>query len=689
MLRIPPQIVRFLAVSALDLLIPDVISIPFKLCENFYRHFIATDVKQQLELLQEARNLSAEQIEEVTDALATEWRSLLVGGTLTDAQRALLRQLVLSLHQVSRAPVPDPAEALLESLNRSVIAPGSDRLAAATLLPEQQAVGRSLLRMALAGKAEGRPCRPMPAGVPRVPGYALLRVLGQGGFSIVYLACHEATGQPRAVKVGPLTDQVRFQREVRLLGNLTGDHIVRYHEHGELPGQFWIAMDYVGEYTLGDLIRGRPTTEPALVLAEQVLRGLESLHQAGVVHRDLKPENAIVDAGFRLRLIDFGLAKALPSGPAPGSAAPTLGLVGTPRYMSPEQVSANAEPTRAADLWAFGCVLYELFTGRPLFEAANLMALGHEILTKPVLLDAPEIPPESRGLLEWCLAREVAERCPDAGQALAEFSRTAGLLRQRLRQERQHRAWGGLLEKGLLEQFALRYTGRSRAEALGWFVALARQEGVKDIDERRLESVLRPILVSQQRVADAEEALARAREKLLEDVDQVARAEVAKQTVTGHELTPASRQPLRDTVEVVLEELQRWEDRQLSAPESGGEVIGVGEELSLAPVTDGKGTLEEKNGPWKRLTSGPSWGVNQKPSPDWVIRLGGVTAVAFGVTALGWLFVELPGGTAETLAYACSLGVAAVAFFTLLRPALKTLWRSYGNPPRKHLSDEG
>src|SRR5439155_10664936 len=101
------------------------------------------------------------------------------------------------------------------------------------------------------------------------------------------------------LKVGPLADPRRFEREVRVLQSLAGPHVVRYFEHGELPpGRFWIAMEYLGEYTLADLVATRPTTEQALLLAEQVLRGLAMLHAAGVVHRDLKPANVMAEADF-------------------------------------------------------------------------------------------------------------------------------------------------------------------------------------------------------------------------------------------------------------------------------------------------------------------------------------------------------------------------------------------------------
>jgi hypothetical protein len=410
------RIVRFLAVSAWDLLLPDVIDKPLKLAQNFYACFLATDPREKLALLREAASLSDPQIEDLVDALAAEWKFLLPGGRLTDAQREQLRRLVRCLHSAGQPAVAaDPGESLRQSLNDSLLARNRRQLSPLTLQPEQQAVGRSLFQAALADRAGLRRPRPLPEDAPRIPGYQLLRVLGEGGFSLVYLATHLATGEPRALKVGPLDDPARFQREVRMLGSLSGPHVVRYHEHGQLPGRFWIAMEYLGEFTLADLIHTRPDTEQGLLLAEQMLRGLASLHEVGVVHRDLKPENAMVAEDLRLRLIDFGLAKPLPGSAAARTASRTSGLIGTPRYMSPEHIR-DAPLTPASDVWAFGCILHELLTGRPVFESNNIMALSHEIMTREVRVDLPEAPAEIRDFLGRCLQRNPAQRWPHASE---------------------------------------------------------------------------------------------------------------------------------------------------------------------------------------------------------------------------------------------------------------------------------
>ena len=266
-MRLHVRIFRFLRSSAWELLLPDIIDKPLKLVQNVYHHFIAADPREKLELLREAEKLSDADVNELAEALAVEWKPLLPGGQLSNGQRELLRQLVRSLHAAGRPAVADPNEALRQSLNTSVLARAPQPLARVVLKPEQQEVGRSLFKAALTERAGSRGPRPLPADAPQIPGYQLLRVLGDGGFSLVYLASHAATGELRALKVGPLDDPARFRREVRTLSSLSGPHVVRYHEHGELPGHFWIAMEYLGEFTLADLIRTRPTTEQALLLA--------------------------------------------------------------------------------------------------------------------------------------------------------------------------------------------------------------------------------------------------------------------------------------------------------------------------------------------------------------------------------------------------------------------------------------
>jgi serine/threonine protein kinase/F0F1-type ATP synthase assembly protein I len=561
------RIVRFIALSAWDLLVPSIIAHPVSLVRNFYECFLVADPFQKLELLREARNLSDAEIEEIVDAMTAEWKAELPHGQLTEPQRELLRQLVLCLKTASQpAAAANPSEALRKSLNSSLLARGREQINPINLKPDQYAVGRSMVLAGMQRASDVRGPRQLPHDAPQIPGYELINVLGDGGFSKVYLARHIETDEIRAIKVGRLEDNSRFEREVRLLVSLKGSYVVRYYEHGRFDGNFWIAMEYLGEYTLTNLIQTTPSAEYSLLMAGQVLRGLENLHKAGVIHRDLKPDNVMVDSEFRLKLIDFGLAKHLPGGQALHSQTITVGLIGTPRYMSPEQILEKRNPTPAADLWAFGCILFELLNGDPPFESNNIMALGHEIMTKTLRFEVPKIPEEVRPFLQRCLNRDEAERWPNAMDALNEFSRVAGEARRRLRHERFQDSWGQIVEKCLLERFAALHKGQVPDDAASLFAELAKREGIAEVDDERLSEILGPIFFSQTSREVAGRAVVDAKAKLQKELVSLTGSELTERSAHIRELEEARETQtaaVREKVRALLaDELRSWEEKK-------------------------------------------------------------------------------------------------------------------------------
>jgi hypothetical protein len=184
-----------------------------------------------LEFLAEGGQLTEPDIDQLIDALTAGWKPTLPNGRLTDLQRDLVRKLLLAPREANAAGI-DPDEAIRQALNKMLLAGQPQQIAPITLQPEQRAVARSVLRSVMTGvgvqNRPRQPFGPLPANAPTVDGYQLQCVLGDGGFSTVYLARHNAAGELRAVKIGALDEPKRFDREVQLLQSLAGPHVVKY-----------------------------------------------------------------------------------------------------------------------------------------------------------------------------------------------------------------------------------------------------------------------------------------------------------------------------------------------------------------------------------------------------------------------------------------------------------------------------
>ncbi|MEJ2580449.1 MAG: serine/threonine-protein kinase, partial [Acidobacteriota bacterium] len=202
--------------------------------------------------------------------------------------------------------------------------------------------------------------------------YRIVGLLGRGGMGEVYRADDLKLGQPVALKFLPLDvaqDRERLERflnEVRSALRVTHANVCRVHDVGDVDGQHYLSMEYVDGEDLASLLRriGRLPRDKAVQIARQLCAGLEAAHEQGILHRDLKPANVMIDGRGRAKITDFGLA---------GLAETIIGdeiRVGTPLYMAPEQSAGEGVSVRS-DLYSLGLVLYELFTGRRAFEAAD------------------------------------------------------------------------------------------------------------------------------------------------------------------------------------------------------------------------------------------------------------------------------------------------------------------------------
>ncbi|MDC0713858.1 serine/threonine-protein kinase [Stigmatella sp. ncwal1] len=252
--------------------------------------------------------------------------------------------------------------------------------------------------------------------------YVLRRVIGSGGMGTVYQAWDELCGQSVALKVleatGPRNPgaQERFRREAKLARRISHPNVARVFELGSAQGRSFLTMEYVEGEDLRTLLarEGSLSAVRAARLAVEVCAGLEAAHHASVAHRDLKPANVLVERGGRVVLTDFGIARALEDSPEEGLTR-IHGLVGTPQYMAPEQLTEGKVDGRT-DLYAVGLLLYEMLVGQPAFAQSTSLKAAFERMGAPPPdpRDRREVPAELAQVVRGCLAVSPAERPANA-----------------------------------------------------------------------------------------------------------------------------------------------------------------------------------------------------------------------------------------------------------------------------------
>jgi serine/threonine-protein kinase len=233
--------------------------------------------------------------------------------------------------------------------------------------------------------------------------YRVERVLGQGGFGVVFVAVQTNLDRKVAIKMmlpHAITDNmavVRFQREIEAAKRLEHPHTVRIFDRGVSPeGLQYYVMEYVTGRALNDVLFQDHAFTPARTkkVAEQVLGSLGEAHEQGIVHRDLKPANIMLTSVFGqkdyVKVLDFGIAKFIAEGHHGDEAPTTRGLIGTPAYMSPEQAKGERVIDGRSDLYALGLIMCELLTGRPTVvgETAWSIVAQQATVDQPVALDA-------------------------------------------------------------------------------------------------------------------------------------------------------------------------------------------------------------------------------------------------------------------------------------------------------------
>ena len=264
--------------------------------------------------------------------------------------------------------------------------------------------------------------------------YDVTSLLGEGGMGQVWQATDTQLNRQVALKILPdaFADDpdrlARFTREAQILASLNHPNIAAIYGIEEAEGTRALVLELVEGPTLADRIaKGPIPLDEALPIAKQIADALEAAHEAGVIHRDLKPANIKVREDGTVKVLDFGLAKALDPNPdVDPSQSPTLTaaatqmgvIMGTAAYMSPEQARGKSVDKRA-DIWAFGCVLFEMLTGGRAFKADEVSDTLAFVLTQDLPWDAlpANTPPRIRRLLRRCVDKDARRRLRDIGEA--------------------------------------------------------------------------------------------------------------------------------------------------------------------------------------------------------------------------------------------------------------------------------
>jgi Tol biopolymer transport system component len=324
---------------------------------------------------------------------------------------------------------------------------------------------------------DGQPAAPVLKPGDRIGGFDVIDALGSGGMGEVYRARDQKLGREVALKLLPraFADDpqrlARFERESRILASLSHPNIAAIHSIEQLNGMLLLVLELVEGPTLADrLANGALAPDDATRISTQLASALEAAHNRGVVHRDVKPANIKVSASGVIKLLDFGLAKEDPyaNRPLPDTSHGRLdhttdGLIlGTCAYMSPEQ--ARGKPVdKRTDIWAFGCVLYEMLTGHRAFSGATATDTMVAVLERPP--DWSRLPASTpavvRSVLRRCLEKDPGRRFHDIADVRIEIEEaasppdTAGV--------------AGTSGAGRLQRLALLLAGAAALIALGWF----------------------------------------------------------------------------------------------------------------------------------------------------------------------------------------------------------------------------
>jgi serine/threonine protein kinase/tetratricopeptide (TPR) repeat protein len=270
-----------------------------------------------------------------------------------------------------------------------------------------------------------------------VGSFKIEKIIGRGGMGVVYLANDTRLKRSVAVKSMPTelqassTARTRFKREAELLASLNHPNIAVIYEIVEEKKSGYLVLEYIPGETLAERIAREPLDlEEALSIGQQIADAVSTAHEKGVIHRDLKPGNIKITPDGRVKVLDFGLAKASSSHKKNQSTTITQPghIMGTPAYMSPEQARGKSTDHRT-DIWSFGCIMFQMLTGKVPFEGETASDTVARILERePDWQALPQETPENiRTLLNRCMEKNQDERLGDIARAAIEIKETLTL----------------------------------------------------------------------------------------------------------------------------------------------------------------------------------------------------------------------------------------------------------------------
>jgi len=271
----------------------------------------------------------------------------------------------------------------------------------------------------------------------KVGSFEIVEMIGRGGMGVVYLARDTRLDRSVAIKSMPAelqthsTARTRFHREAKLLASLNHPNIAVIHDIIEQEKLGYLVLEYVPGDTLAQRIAQKPLKlQEALSISQQIAEAVAAAHEKGVIHRDIKPGNIKITPEGRVKVLDFGLAKAPVSEGRSGETAVTQPgrVIGTPAYMSPEQ--ACGKPTdKRSDIWSFGCLMYEMLTGHLPFEGETTTEILARIIEREPDWQAlpQEAPTNIRTLLRRCLEKNPQRRLQHIGDVAIEIRETLNI----------------------------------------------------------------------------------------------------------------------------------------------------------------------------------------------------------------------------------------------------------------------